>query len=293
LTTTTAAASPAAADSYRFQTRLESNNLRDMLTPTGINATALSFWARSSLTGTFSGSVLVGSATNRSYIFTYVITAANTWQKFTISIPSDAGTTNVSQFGTGTGAIVAFDIGAGTNSEAAAGAWVSGSFFRAPSSVRLISTLSATLDITGVQFEIGLLATLFEYRPFEMEVLMCQRYYEKTYDLDQPVPSNTGSGTVYVPMAAATTTVVQYGTVQYKVLKRSTPNMTGYTDSGTSGTWTVRDNGTLIGTGSAQWDQISPTNSRIRVTSLTGTVTVSSSSNWYIAFGHWVADARL
>jgi hypothetical protein len=171
-------------------------------------------------------------------------------------------------------------------------AWQAGEFYAATGAVQLIANSGATFDLTGVQFEIGVGATPFEYRPYGLELLLCQRYYEKTFDVDQTPGVVTDSGSLYIPMAAASTTGCQYGSFQYKVQKKSSPTITAWSVGGVSGTWTVRDNGTLIGTGSLQVDQISPTNARCRVISLSGgTLTVSASSNWYIAFGHWTADA--
>lgn len=295
ITVTTADAAISAANAYEYISALEGNNVRDLLFGTASAKTVtLSFWVRSSITGTFGGGV-INEAQDRSYVFQYTINAANTWEYKTITVVGDTGGTWVT--GTGRGVQLFWDMGAGSNSEGTANTWTTAApaRWRAAGNTRLISTAAATWDLTGVQFEIGSTASNFEYLPIQTQISYCQRYYEKTYDIDQAVGTNTGTGTVYVPEAGANATTVQYGTVSYKVPKRTTPTITSYTASGTSGSWQVRDNGGGINAnGTTDIDQVGTTNFRIRITSITGSpITASSSSNWYIAYGHWVASARL
>jgi hypothetical protein len=174
-TVTTADASLGATQNYSIQQRVEGFNMADFGWGTAsAQAVTLSFWVRSSLTGTFGGAIS-NSAANRSYPFTYTISAANTWELETITIPGD--TTGTWLTTNGIGAYLYFATGAGSTVSGTAGAWAGADYRSATGAVNLISTGGATFYITGVQLEAGSVASPFERRDYGRELMMCQRYY--------------------------------------------------------------------------------------------------------------------
>jgi hypothetical protein len=177
ITVTTADASIGADQSYLFFQFIEGNNVADLAWGNANAQTiTLSFWVRSSLTGTFGGA-LNNSANNRGYPFTYSISAANTWEYKTITIAGDTSGTWLTD--TGRGIALRFQIGAGSDRIATAGSWTGTSnIFGATGATNIISTLNADWYITGVQLEVGSVATPFERRPFGTELALCQRYYQ-------------------------------------------------------------------------------------------------------------------
>ena len=135
---------------------------------------SLSFWVRSSLTGTFSG-VLAGG---QNYIYTYAISSANTWEYKTITVPgSTTGTWNT---GNTSGVRVFFTLGYGSGQVGTANAWQSADF-AASGSVQVVGTSGATFQITGVQLEVSPTgeATPFEHRSSGEEMALCERYFQK------------------------------------------------------------------------------------------------------------------
>jgi hypothetical protein len=134
----------------------------------------LSFQVYSSLTGTFSGS-LFNSAWNRSYPYTYTISSANTWTQISVTVAGD--TTGTWLTTNGSGLVVNFDLGSGSNWKTTAGSWAGGAYSGATGSVSVVGTNGATFYITGVQLEVGSSATGFEYRQYGQELALCQRYY--------------------------------------------------------------------------------------------------------------------
>ena len=220
--TSSSAYTSGSTDQYFINQRIEGFNWADLGWGTANAKTVtLSFWARSSLTGTFAGSI-INSAGNRSYPFTYTINAANTWEYETITITGETsgswGTTN------NIGALLVFNLGCGSATAGTAGAWVSAERYTVTGSTNLIATNGATLFLTGVQLEVGSTATSFDYRPYGTELALCQRYYQYYYGasgkMTQPASSST-----YVAMP-----------VYYKATMRATPTVTWNAPSlGTAG----------------------------------------------------------
>ncbi len=176
ITVTTADASIAAGDNYRFAQPIEGYNIADFgFGASGASTITLSFWVRSSVTGTFGGSFYSSPAT-RSYVFNYTISSANTWTYITTTATGDtSGSWNNTN---GAGLTIYFDLGSGSNYENATGSWVGSEKFRTSGNATLISTLSATWYVTGIQVEKGSTATSFDYRSYGQELLLAQRYYE-------------------------------------------------------------------------------------------------------------------
>ena len=156
--------------------KIEGLNVSDLAWGTASAATVtLSFWVRSSLTGTFGGS-LRNSAANRSYPFSYTISVANTWTTISITIAGD--TTGTWLTTNGTGISLCISLGSGSTVSSTAGAWAAGNYFSATGATSVVGTSGATFYITGVQLEKGSVATSFDYRPYGTELALCQRYFE-------------------------------------------------------------------------------------------------------------------
>jgi hypothetical protein len=195
----------------------------------------LSFWVRSSLTGTFGGA-LQNSAFNRSYPFTYTISAANTWEQKSVTIAGDTtgtwiGATN------GIGLRLYFGLGVGTTRSGTAGAWAGSDFRSATGATSVVGTSGATFYITGVQLEKDSVATSFDVRPYGTELALCQRYFEKSYDI-ATVPNTVttlgqfNSGGV---QGATTASEINGGSPIFAVQKRATPTVVVYDTNGNSG----------------------------------------------------------
>lgn len=175
--TTTTADSSLSAGQYSYVAQvIEGFNTADLLWGTANAKTiTLSFWVRSSLTGTFGGSLRNGAG-NRSYPFTYTINSANTFEYKTVTIAGD--TTGTWATDNSAGITVFFGLGVGSTFSGTAGAWAGSNFLSATGGTSVIGTLNATWYITGVQLEVGSVATPFERRPYGTELALCQRYYE-------------------------------------------------------------------------------------------------------------------
>jgi hypothetical protein len=229
-TVTTDDSSIGSTQYYFITQKIEGFNCADLgFGAAGASTVTLSFWVRSSVTGTFGGS-LSNDGVTRSYPFTYAISSANTWEQKSVTIAGD--TTGTWLTNNGIGIRVYFNIGAGSSYTATAGAWASQWAFNATGATNLIATNGATFYITGVQLEKGSTATSFDYRPYGTELALCQRYYE-TYS------NGTGTGAIYEGITGSFATTAAFrGFVPFKVTKRASPTLvvpTTYTTINWSG----------------------------------------------------------
>jgi hypothetical protein len=161
--------------------RIEGYNIADLGWGTDTAQTVtISFWVRSSLTGTF-GFTLLNLAQNRRFTTSYTINSANTFEYKTLTIIGDTTGTWLTDNSTGVG--LYWDMGVGSTYSTTAGStWGTGIFYGLTGGTKVCATTGATFYITGVQLEKGSTATPFEQRLYGTELSLCQRYYYKLND---------------------------------------------------------------------------------------------------------------
>ena len=235
VTITTADASLGATQYASCYQLIEGYNTADLAWGTANARTVtLSFWVKSSLTGTFGGSV-TNSGWGSTYPFTYTISAANTWEYKTVTIAGSTSGTWLTTNGQGIGLF--FGLGVGADYSGTAGAWTTGVKISATGATSVIGTNSATWQITGVQLERNSTATPFEWLPISTELALCKRYYEKSYDYSvvPATTTNVGRWNAGGTATGQTTGYVSGGHVVFQVEKRAIPTVTSYDAVGNSG----------------------------------------------------------
>jgi hypothetical protein len=229
--TVAATATVGASDYFAFAQAIEGYNMADFAWGTANAKTVtLSAWVYSNTTGTFGGALRDNSG-SRSYPFTYSIPVANTWTQISVTIPGDTSGSVWNQTN-GVGVYIFFGVGAGATYSGTAGSWVAGNLRSATGGVSLMGSTSNYLYATGVQLEVGSSATGFEYRQYQQELALCQRYYE----VIQPGQATAGN--------ASSTVAFLNGS--FVVTKRAAPTMGGgsgiqvrmYASSGGAGSYT-------------------------------------------------------
>ena len=175
------AGSANAAGAIDFSHYIEAQNLAN----SGWNYTSssskitLQFWLRVSTNQTFYGVLYTPDGTVQSYPFSFTASGNNAWTKITHTIPGNSNITINNDNGTGLILYLIPFYGANyTDNSKSVNAWSAHSTNFCPDMASTWLTAGAsTFDVTGIQLEVGSVATDFEHRSFADEFLDCCRYY--------------------------------------------------------------------------------------------------------------------
>ena len=233
--TVASAYSVVASDYFFVDQLIEGFNTSDLAWGTAnAKAVTLSFQVYSSLTGTFGGAIRNG-AVNRSYPFSYTISSANTWTSVTITISGDTSGTWATN--NTTSLDISFGLGAGSTLSGTAGAWAASNYVSATGAVSVVGTASATFYITGVQLEVGTVATPFERQIYSTQLAQCQRYAYKSI-------GSTGTYCYFPAFGAADATTTAQFVEMFPVPMRSSSALT-LTTTGIAANYSIYATGAI------------------------------------------------
>ena len=213
-----------AGDIVEFGHKIEAQNIAN----SGWNYTStssfitLQFWVKSSVAQVFYGYLRTRDGTGYSYPFSTGSLSADTWTKVTKTIPGNSNLQIDNNNGSGFELYIAQFLGTNyTNDSRSLDSWAAhadASHFPDMTST-WYTTNDATWEITGVQLEVGSVATEFEHRPFALEERLCQRYYFRQsaehqymrYGCHGQTPSANGAQYVYqLPVRMRATPTLGY-----------------------------------------------------------------------------------
>jgi hypothetical protein len=227
LATSLSAYSVASGDTFGVYQPIEGFNVSDLGWGTANAQTVtVSFWVRASITGTYSLAVYNGAG-NRSNATAYTINSANTWEYKTVTFVGDTSGTWATDNSVGPSFYWSLGTGSGTYGGATSGVWNAGLKVAVTGSTSVVGTNGATFYITGVQLEVGSVATPFEREIYSTTLAKCQRYYETT---------GSGAFNMVNPYAYGTNSTIRTPVIMYKVEKRtSSCTITVNDDNGNAG----------------------------------------------------------
>jgi hypothetical protein len=242
----TTTASDSGMDYFRVRQAIEAQNLQHLKYGTSSAQTlTLSFWVKSSVTGTFGIEIYCNDGP-RHRTTTYTVDAADTWEYKTITYTGD--TSGVINNDTGGGMNINYYLYADSSRTATDStdwkSYTSGGEAYGHVQNGVVTTTNATWQITGVQLEVGSVATPFEHRSFGEELAMCERYFQKSYNYASPIGSTNDSGCVMNRLNDAVTNRNDLS-ARFSTRMRAAPTITGYSLNGTANN--VSDCGTGYG----------------------------------------------
>lgn len=204
----------------------------------------LSFWVKSSVTGTYSialWNAIGGGPQTRSYVAEYTISLANTWEYKTITVLNGLPTDGSWNYDNLAGVSVGWNLYCGSLYQTSSvNSWLTTqNYFASTAQANAIGTNGNIFALTGMQLELGSVATPFEHRPFATEFQICQRYYEKSFSYGTPAQQNVGNALGAAYGIATFSGQPFAANVTFAVPKRASPQLTSYAPDAASNNWST------------------------------------------------------
>jgi hypothetical protein len=131
-------------------------------------------------------------SSSRHYISEFTVASADTWEQFKVTVPGDSsGTINND---TGAGLDINFPLVCGSTFQNTKDTWAAGEDYGTSSVQNLLDNTANNVFVTGVQLEVGSVATDFAHEDISTTLRKCQRYYQST----------TGAGTTFIGVCRST-----------------------------------------------------------------------------------------
>jgi hypothetical protein len=218
---TTAETTVTSIENARIQYGIEGQDLQHLAYGTSAaKSITISFWVKSSVTGDYSCSIQHIDV-SQYYSDVYTINSANTWEYKTITVPGYTSTAIAND--NTEGMRINFGLTSGTDhTSGSTQTWGGSTSRHAGLDVDVVSTLNATWQITGVQLEVGSVATPFEHRSYGEELTLCQRYFERM--TNETTTQGTYHSRKLFGMCYAESTSQGRGALRYAT-KRSEPTI--------------------------------------------------------------------
>ena len=284
----TTSATPTANQLTAIYTKIEAQDIANSgwdYTSTSSYIT-LSFWARSSKAGTYC--VYIDSqdaATYEKYVKEYTL-VADTWKRVEITVPGKS--TLAYNNDNGEGMLVYWTLSAGSSRNGStADTWETGNNVATSNQVNFFDSTSNDFYLTGVQLEVGSVATPFEHRNFNDELARCQRYYQTSFPYGDAIAANSNYREVHVGGRKGDLNPVGY--VPFISKMRATPSVTVWNNHRDI---TGSDNAMAWYNSSNSWSSATSFNANIDMSGFSFSPASGGGSSYAFYF-NWEASAEL
>ena len=241
-----------AADNLRMSQRMEGQNVQSLKKGTSnAEPVTVSFWVKSSVASANYQVGLRDEDNDRDNAKSYTISSVNTWEHKSVTFVGD--TTGVLDNDNLRSFDLDFRIDAGTNFTSGTfynGTWGAGSNTqKVNASTGFLESSSPEWYITGVQLQIGEVATAFEHRSFADDLAACQRYFCKTFPTTTAPVQNGGNNGSLIAVASGTATAPNRAfsvAFNYPVEMRASPTVTTFNPAGSDALWYKHTDGSTL-----------------------------------------------
>ncbi|MGI0034281.1 MAG: hypothetical protein ACRD98_00235 [Nitrososphaera sp.] len=198
-------------------------------------AQTISFWVKSNLVGTF-GAALRNSTSDRSYVMTFSISVADTWELKTVSLTAApvGGTWDLTN---GAGIILSITLAAGTNFQTTADAWQTGNFVATSAQANLAGTVNNYLRLADVRLHGGVTRVPVIILSFQQTLSWARRRFSKTFNYDATPAQNIGTFAGAHAVYAADAGFKGLATWDYGTVMRALPTITTYNPHAATANW--------------------------------------------------------
>lgn len=229
----------AATDQYRIDTSLEGVNVADAMFGTAnAKSVTVSFWFQSSVTGTYTATLQNTTSTTRSYPIGFSVSVVNTYAQYTITFPGDTGGSWSTAAGI-VGMVFSISLVVGSTYSGTTGSYTSaaGQALGVSGQVNWANTNGSTAILSGVQLEVNTTATPFEFRPLGVEIGLCEKYAQKSWNINTAVGTATtvGQASYYIQGPAGFTNSGIWIPFRTRMCATPTVVTTYSTNTGTAG----------------------------------------------------------
>lgn len=193
----------------------------------------ISFWARSSTTGTYHLSLRNSATPDRSFVFQFTIGTANTWElkEFVLrEVPSGGAW----DFVEGIGLRITISLAAGTTFQTTANAWQNGNFIATSAQTNLAATANNNFHVADLRIHGGTVRNPVIIRTFNETLSEAQRRFGKTFNYSVKPAQNAGlGGSVFLASDGGSVSAIW----RYPRSMRANPSITLFNPSAANSNW--------------------------------------------------------
>ena len=240
LKATTALSSPAAGDLATIILPIEGYRVSRLgFGNANAQSVTVGFWVYATIAGTGTLSIRNRAASNRSYPVNFTVSNPTTWQYITVTIPGD--TTGTWLVTTGVGAYVSFAFAAGSTFQGTNATWAAGNFTGTSATTNFFASSNNVVCLTGVVIVPGSEApsaarSPFIMRPYDKELILCQRYFRKSFPQATACAQNAGvAGAITIKNPIALGDPAEF--IPFSPTMRAAPTITTFNPSASNANW--------------------------------------------------------
>ena len=244
---TTADTSIGSSQSVQLTQPVEAQNLQTLkFGSSGAKNLTLSFYYKSNVTGIHTVCIDKSDTTRATCPIEFTVSSANTWERYILKAVANSAvqaSSGAIANDNGQGFRVMWGLAYGSDYQSGtSGTWEQNgtASFSTSNQQNIVGAADNYIEVTGVQLEVGDVATAFEHEDFGTTIAKCQRYYQKTFPYGTAPAQNAGTNGSIVAVSSGTGTAPNRALSYhwaFPVVMRTAPTTTTFNTSATNANW--------------------------------------------------------